>query len=199
MEAHALVVDAADENAVDAGFSESVELAGGRIDSVFANAGVGGDGSRFPDTTLDEWRRVMTTNLDGVFLLFRAAANHMIDNGEGGALVAPSSTSAIHGAAGNEAYGTSKTALIGFCRALAVNLARHQIRVNALLPGWTITELAQFGHANDRFREATLRRTPVRRWADPDEMGAAGVFLADPTATYHTGDSIVVDGGYTIF
>ena len=67
VEAHALVVDAADENAVDAGFRESVELAGGRIDSVFANAGVGGDGSRFPDTTLDEWRRVMTTNLDGVF------------------------------------------------------------------------------------------------------------------------------------
>ncbi|MGB0499755.1 MAG: SDR family NAD(P)-dependent oxidoreductase [Acidimicrobiales bacterium] len=199
VEAHALVVDAADENAVATGFSESVELAGGRIDSVFANAGVGGDGSRFPDTTLDEWRRVMTTNLDGVFLLFRAAANHMIDNGEGGALVATSSTSAIHGAAGNEAYGTSKTALLGFCRALAVNLARHQIRVNALLPGWTITELAQFGYANDRFREATLRRTPVRRWADPDEMGAAGVFLADPTATYHTGDSIVVDGGYTIF
>ena len=84
----------------------------------------------------------------------------MIDNGEGGALVATSSTSAIHGAAGNEAYGTSKTALLGFCRALAVNLARHQIRVNALLPGWTITELAQFGYANDRFREATLRRTP---------------------------------------
>ena len=80
-----------------------------------------------------------------------------------------------------------------------MNLARHQIRVNALLPGWTITELAQFGYANDRFREATLRRTPVRRWADPDEMGAAGVFLADPTATYHTGDSIDDDGGYTIY
>ncbi|MEM8707195.1 MAG: SDR family oxidoreductase [Actinomycetota bacterium] len=199
VEAHALAVDASDEVAIDEGFAQSIELAGGRIDSVFANAGVGGDGSRFPDTTLDEWRRVMTTNLDGVFLLFRAAARHMIEHEGGGSLVATSSTSAIHGAAGNEAYGTSKTALLGFTRALAVNLARHQIRVNALLPGWTITELAQFGYANDKFRDATLRRTPVRRWADPDEMGAAGVFLADPTATYHTGDSIVVDGGYTIF
>jgi NAD(P)-dependent dehydrogenase (short-subunit alcohol dehydrogenase family) len=197
--AHALVVDASDEAAVETGFAASVELAGGCIDSVFANAGVGGSGARFPDVSLDEWRRVMATNLDGVFLLFRAAANHMIEHGEGGSLVATSSTSAIHGAAGNEAYGTSKTALLGFTRALAVNLARYQIRVNALLPGWTITELAQFGYANDRFREATLQRTPVRRWADPDEMGAAGVFLADPTATYHTGDSIVVDGGYTIF
>lgn len=198
VDAHVLAVDASDEAAIDAGFAESVELAGGRIDSVFANAGVGGSGARFPDVTLDEWRRVMTTNLDGVFLLFRAAANHMIEQG-GGALVATSSTSAIHGAAGNEAYGTSKTALLGFCRALAVNLARHQIRVNALLPGWTITELASFGYANDKFRDATLKRTPVRRWADPEEMGAAGVFLADPAATYHTGDSIVVDGGYTIF
>lgn len=198
VEAHALSIDASDESAIDDGFAESVELAGGRIDSVFANAGVGGSGARFPDVTLEEWRRVMTTNLDGVFLLFRAAARHMIEHG-GGSLVATSSTSAIHGAAGNEAYGTSKTALLGFTRALAVNLARHQIRVNALLPGWTITDLAQFGYENDKFREATLRRTPVRRWADPDEMGAAGVFLADPTATYHTGDSIVVDGGYTIF
>ena len=198
VQAHALSVDASDETAIDDGFAESIELAGGRIDSVFANAGVGGSGARFPDVSLEEWRRVMTTNLDGVFLLFRAAANHMIEQG-GGSLVATSSTSAIHGAAGNEAYGTSKTALLGFTRALAVNLARHQIRVNALLPGWTITELAEFGYANDKFREATLRRTPVRRWADPDEMGAAGVFLADPTATYHTGDSIVVDGGYTIF
>ncbi|MDG1368155.1 MAG: SDR family oxidoreductase [Acidimicrobiales bacterium] len=199
VDAHVLKVDASDEAAIDSGFAESVDRAGGRIDSVFANAGVGGSGARFPDVTLEEWRRVMTTNLDGVFLLFRAAAHHMIEHEHGGALVATSSTSAIHGAAGNEAYGTSKTALLGFCRALAVNLARHQIRVNALLPGWTVTELASFGYANDKFRDATLKRTPVRRWADPNEMGAAGVFLADPTATYHTGDSIVVDGGYTIF
>ena len=84
-------------------------------------------------------------------------------------------------------------------RALAVGLARHQIRVNALLPGWTITDLAARGYADDRFRTATVRRTPVRRWADPSEMGPAAVFLADPTTTFHTGDSVVVDGGYTVF
>ena len=80
-----------------------------------------------------------------------------------------------------------------------VFLPGHRIRVNALLPGWTLTDMAAAGYANDRFREATLARTPVRRWADPDEMGAAAVFLADPTATFHTGDSVVVDGGYTVF
>jgi NAD(P)-dependent dehydrogenase (short-subunit alcohol dehydrogenase family) len=73
------------------------------------------------------------------------------------------------------------------------------VRVNALLPGWTRTDLAAPGYASDRFREATIRRTPVRRWADPAEMGPAAVFLADPITTFHTGDSLVVDGGYTIF
>jgi NAD(P)-dependent dehydrogenase (short-subunit alcohol dehydrogenase family) len=141
---------------------------------------------------------VMATNLDGVFLTFRAAARHMIAAG-GGSLVAVSSTSAIHGAANNEAYGTSKTALLGLVRALAVALARHKIRVNALLPGWTITDLAAAGYANDKFRSVTIGRTPVRRWADPSEMGPAAVFLADPELTFHTGDSMVVDGGYTVF
>ena len=82
---------------------------------------------------------------------------------------------------------------------MAVGLAKHKIRVNSLLPGWTLTDMARGGYENERFRDATLRRTPVRRWADPDEMGAAAVFLADPTVTFHTGDSLVVDGGYTIF
>ncbi len=196
--AHAFVCDVAEEEQVEECFSQSVIAAGGRIDSVFANAGRGGAGSSFVDTTLDQWHAVMRTNLDGVFLTFRAAARHMIEQG-GGALVAVSSTSAIHGAAGNEAYGTSKTALLGLVRALAVGMARHKIRVNALLPGWTLTEMAAPGYASEKFRNATVGRTPVRRWADPSEMGPAAVFLADPSTTFHTGDTIVVDGGYTIF
>ena len=196
--AHAVVCDVADEQQVIDSFARSVQLAGGRIDAAFANAGRGGSGSAFVDTTLEQWRSVMATNLDGVFLTFRESAKHMIEHG-GGSLVAISSTSAIHGAANNEAYGASKTALLGMVRGLAVGLARHKIRVNALLPGWTLTDMAAAGYASDKFRNATVSRTPVRRWADPDEMGPAAVFLADPTTTFHTGDTIVVDGGYTIF
>lgn len=195
--ADAFVCDVSDEQQVDDSFAASVALAG-RIDSVFANAGRGGSGAAFVDTSLAQWRAVMATNLDGVFLTFRAAARHMIAAG-GGSLVAVSSTSAIHGAAGNEAYGASKTALLGMVRGLAVALARHQVRVNALLPGWTLTDMAAAGYASDKFRNATIGRTPVRRWADPSEMGPAAVFLADPAATFHTGDTMVVDGGYTIF
>lgn len=171
----------------------------GRLDGCFANAGHGGIGGGILDVTLEDWRTVMRINLDGAFLTLREAARHLVDQGEGGSLVAVSSTSSIHGAAGNYAYGTGKTALNGLMRALAVELARHRIRVNSLLPGWTITELAAAPYANDRFREVTTRRTPVRRWADPSEFREVGAFLADPSQTFHTGQEICVDGGYTVF
>lgn len=198
IDAHAFVADVGDPDAVSSTFAASVEAAGGRIDAAFANAGTTGIGVPFLDVSLDEWRRVMAINLDGVFLTLQAAARHMVEAG-GGSLVAISSTSAIHGAAGNEAYGAAKSGLLGLVRALAVGLARHQIRVNALLPGWTKTDLAAAGYAWDKFRDATVSRTPVRRWAEPEEMGPAAVFLADPAVTFHTGDTVVVDGGYTVF
>ncbi len=171
----------------------------GRVDGLFANAGRGGTGTPFVDTSLEEWRKVMAVNLDGVFLCLREASRQLISQGSGGSLVAVSSTSAIHGAAGNEAYGTAKTAVTGLVRALAVSLARFQIRVNCLLPGWTVTELASPAFENDHFREVTTKRTPARRWADPKEFRQVGAFLADPSQTFHTGQQVCVDGGYTIF
>jgi len=192
------VVDVADESSVVESMGATV-AEHGRIDGLFANAGRGGTGTPFLQLSLEEWRSVMDTNLDGVFLTLREAAKVLVEQGSGGSLVAVSSTSAIHGAAGNEAYGTAKTALNGLVRALAVGLARHGIRVNSLLPGWTITDLASGGYENDVFRTATTKRTPVRRWADPSEFRAVGAFLADPSQTYHTGQEICVDGGYTVY
>ncbi len=196
--AAAMVCDVADEEQVVSCMAATVDTFG-RLDGVFANAGRSGTGTPFLELTLEEWRAVMATNLDGVFLTLREGAKVLVDQAEGGSLVAVSSTSAIHGAAGNEAYGTAKTALNGLVRALAVGLARHRIRVNSLLPGWTITELASGGYENDTFRDATVRRTPVRRWADPAEFREVGAFLADPSQTYHTGQEVCVDGGYTVF
>lgn len=192
------VCDVSDEAAVAESMARTV-AEHGRLDGLFANAGRGGSGTPFLDLSLDDWRAVMAVNLDGVFLTLQAAARVLVEQGHGGSLVAVSSTSAVHGAAGNEAYGTAKTGLNGLVRALAVGLARHGIRVNSLLPGWTITELASGGYENDVFRTATVKRTPVRRWADPSEFRAVGAFLADPSQTYHTGQEICVDGGYTVF
>ncbi len=196
--AEAYVCDVADEAQITETMDATIADLG-RVDGVFANAGRSGTGTPFVDLTLAEWRAVMAVNLDGVFLTLREGARRLIDQGEGGSLLAVSSTSAVHGAAGNEAYGTAKTGLNGLVRALAVGLARHRIRVNSLLPGWTITEMASGGYANDKFRDATTRRTPVRRWADPSEFAAVGAFLADPTQTFHTGQEVCVDGGYTVF
>ena len=195
---HAAVCDVSDEQQTREVFAETVDRLG-RIDAVFANAAHGGIIKPVADLSLAEWREVMAINLDGAFLTLREGARHLIERNEGGSLVAVGSTSSIHGAAANDAYGASKTALAGLTRSMAVGLARHRIRVNCLVPGWTITGLSAGGYADDRFRDATVNRTPVRRWADPDEMGPAAVFLADPAQTYHTGQTLVVDGGYTVF
>jgi NAD(P)-dependent dehydrogenase (short-subunit alcohol dehydrogenase family) len=149
--------------------------------------------------SLDEWRRVMAVNLDGAFLSLRAAARHLVERGEGGALVAVSSVSAIHGAPRMEHYAASKTALLGLVRGLAVELARHRVRCNAVLPGWMDTEMIEPGKENPRWVEATVKRTPVRRWGRPSDLRDIAAYLADPALVFHTGDSIVIDGGYSIF
>jgi NAD(P)-dependent dehydrogenase (short-subunit alcohol dehydrogenase family) len=195
--AHAVRCDVADESQVVAAMEGTVASLG-KVDSLVANAGIGG-GGRFVDLTLDEWRRVTAVDLDGAFLCLREAARHLVGRGEGGSLVVVSSVSTIHGAPGAQPYAASKAGLLAVVRGLAVELARHQIRVNAVLPGWIETEMTEPATANERFMEATLKRTPVRRWGTPDDLGPSAVFLCDPSLTFHTGDCLVVDGGYSIF
>jgi len=189
--------DVTDEAQVDDAMARTVAHFG-KVDVLFANSGVTGDAA-FVDMSLEEWRRVLCVNVDGSFLALRAAARHLVARGQGGSLVAVSSTVALHGAPRREHYAASKCAVIGLIRSLAVELARHRVRANALLPGWTDTELLADAKAYQRFVDNTVARTPVRRWASPDEFAEAAVFLADPTLTFHTGDCLVVDGGYTVF
>ena len=170
----------------------------GKVDSLFANAGVGGV-APFVDMSFEEWRRVMAINLDGAFLTLREAARHLVERGEGGSLVAISSVSAVHGAPNMEHYAASKTAVLALVRGLAVELARHRVRCNAILPGWTETEMLEPGRSNQRWVDATIRRTPARRWGVPSDFRDIAAYLADPAHIFHTGDSIVIDGGYTVF
>jgi NAD(P)-dependent dehydrogenase (short-subunit alcohol dehydrogenase family) len=123
----------------------------------------------------------------------------MVERGGGGSIVTVASTSTIHGAPNQPHYAASKTALLGLTRAMAVGLARHKIRVNAISPGWTETDLTAAGMQNEKFMTATTTRTPVRRWATPDDFSDVAVYLADPSLLFHTGDTLVVDGGYTVF
>lgn len=190
-------VDVSDEEAVVSSMA-SAKQEMGRIDSVFANAGVSGGGP-FIEQTLEDWRRVMSVNLEGVFLTLREAAKIMVGQGEGGSLVAVSSVSAIHGAPRAQAYASSKAAVLSMIRGLAVELARYQIRANSIVPGWTETEMTEAGRENEQFLTNTTARTPIRRWGLPEDFSDLGAFLADPTQMYHTGDEIVMDGGYSKF
>jgi NAD(P)-dependent dehydrogenase (short-subunit alcohol dehydrogenase family) len=182
---------------VAAAFATTVERLG-KVDAFFANAGIGGM-ARFTDMSLELWKRVTRVNLDGAFLSLREAARHMVERGEGGALIAISSVSAIHGAPMNQAYAASKAGLNAVIRGLAVELARYQIRCNSILPGWVDTDMTAPGKLNQKFVDNTTSRTPLRRWGQPSDLGGAAVFLANPDHLFHTGDCLVVDGGYSIY
>jgi NAD(P)-dependent dehydrogenase (short-subunit alcohol dehydrogenase family) len=191
------VVDVAEEEQVEAAMATTLAIHG-KVDTMVANAGIGG-GAPFVDQTLERWRQVMAVNLDGAFLCFRAAVRHLVERGEGGSLIGISSTSAIHGAPANQAYSCSKTAMIALIKGLAVELARNGIRANGIVPGWVETELTAPLQGWEKFMANTTARTPVRRWGVPSDFAAAAAFLADPTQSFHTGDLLVIDGGYSIF
>ncbi|WP_019877509.1 SDR family NAD(P)-dependent oxidoreductase [Sporichthya polymorpha] len=189
--------DVGDEGEVAAAMRQTLAEFG-RLDCFFANAGIHA-AAPIQDMTFADWREVMRVNLDGAFLTTREAARVFIEQGTGGSMVVVSSTISRYGGAGQASYAASKTALLGLGRTLAVELARHRVRCNILIPGWTRTPLNAQAQASEKFLAATTARTPVRRWADPEEFEAVAPFLADPSLTFHTGNEIVVDGGYTIF
>jgi NAD(P)-dependent dehydrogenase (short-subunit alcohol dehydrogenase family) len=195
---HAQVCDVGDEAQVAQAFDAAV-AALGRVDACFANAGVSGKGTPMMEMSLEEFRRVQRINVEGVFLTFRAAARHMVAHGQGGVLVATASTAALEGAARNSHYGASKGAVTSFVRALAVELARHRIRVNSILPGWIVTEMTERSVANEKFAGAVLPRIPARRWGEGDDFGGIAVYLASDASAYTTGEQFVIDGGYTKF
>lgn len=195
---HAQVCDVGDEAQVQQAFDATV-AALGRVDACFANAGVSGKGTPMMEMGLDEFRRVQRINVEGVFLTFRAAARHMAAHGQGGSLVATASTAALEGAARNSHYGASKGAVTSYVRALAVELARHRIRVNSILPGWIVTEMTERSVGNEKFAAAVMPRIPARRWGQGDDFGGIAVYLASDASAYTTGEQFVIDGGYTKF
>ena len=196
-DAEAFKCDVSDEEQVKASMAATLERFG-KVDSCFANAGIGG-GGLFTEMSLAEWRRVQAVNSEGAFLTLQAAAKHMVERGEGGSLVGISSVSAIDGAPFTSSYAHSKGGLIAMIRGLAVGMARYKVRANAILPGWIETAMTETGFESEGFKTKVLPRVPVRRWGQPEDFSAVAVYLASPASSYHTGDTLVIDGGYTVF
>ncbi|MGW2340545.1 SDR family NAD(P)-dependent oxidoreductase [Streptomyces sp. NPDC001661] len=191
----AIRCDVGDEDAVAAAFAETLERFG-RVDSCFANAGINGTITPFTELRLADFRRVMRVNLEGAFLTLRAAAAHMVERGGGGVLVGTSSLSSVQGSPRNEAYAASKAALTSLLQGCAVEFARHGA---ALQVGWTETPLASATLHNETFERNVMKRMPQRRWGDPSDFARLAVYLAGGAGGFQTGDTIVVDGGYSIF
>ena len=195
---HSEVGDVGDEAAVDRAFAGTL-AALGRVDACFANAGTYGRKGKFVELDSAEWHRVTRVNLDGAFYTLRAAARHMVERGGGGSLVGTASLAAIEGAARNTQYAATKGAIVAVIRALAVELARHGIRANAVLPGWIETAMTARSVGDEKFAGAVLPRIPARRWGTGADFGGLAVYLASDASAYHTGDCLVVDGGYSLY
>jgi NAD(P)-dependent dehydrogenase (short-subunit alcohol dehydrogenase family) len=195
----ALECDVGDEEAVVAAFDRTV-AALGRVDGCFANAGVSGrGGAGFLEMTSAEWHRVTRINLDGAFYTFRAAARHMVARGGGGVLVGTASLAAIEAAPRSEHYAATKGGMISMIRALAVEFARYEVRAHAILPGWIETAMTEEAVSSDGFKSKVLPRVPMRRWGEGADFGGIAVYLISAASRYHTGDTFVIDGGYSLF
>jgi NAD(P)-dependent dehydrogenase (short-subunit alcohol dehydrogenase family) len=163
-----------------------------------------GAGAPFTEMTTDTWRRVTSVNLDGVFWTFREACKHMVARANagdpGGSLAVTSSVSAIHGAPRNEAYASTKGAVLAMIRGLAVEFARYGVRANSILPGWIATDMTSGAQNLDAFNEKVIKaRVPARRWGEPEDFAGIAVYLASDASRFHSGDTFVIDGGYTVF
>jgi 3-oxoacyl-[acyl-carrier protein] reductase len=190
--AEAFACDVSDRGQVDAMF-EQVMKRFGRLDILVNNAGITRD-TLLPVMSDDDWDAVLTTNLRSAFLLCRAASQVMM-RARYGRIINISSVSGLIGNAGQTNYSASKAGLIGLTRSLSRELAKRNVTVNAVAPGFIESDMtAVLGEA---VKEEARKRIPAKRLGTPDEVAAAVLFLASGSAAYITGQTLTVDGGLT--
>ncbi len=184
-----------DEAAVEAAFAHA-KACFGRIDVLLNNAGVSINKPSL-DITPAEWRRAIEINFNSVFFCAQAAARYMIDQ-QAGVIINTSSMWGVSHSADRTAYCATKAAVVSMTKCLAVEWARHGIRMNAIGPGYTRTPLVdELQRAGRLDVEALRKRTPLQRLGEPGEMAELALFLASSSATFITGQIYVSDGGWT--
>jgi 3-oxoacyl-[acyl-carrier protein] reductase len=194
-EALALITDVADEDAVAAMAEVAVERFG-KVDVLMNNAGILDDYLAAADTPTAVWDRVLGVNLHAQFFTARALLPQMVERGDG-AIINVASTAGLNGGNGGAAYTTSKHGVIGFTRQLCFDYARKGIRCNVICPGAVETGMTKEIFASpDAAVMAAVESAPIGRWAQPDELAAAALFLASDEASFVNGAVYVVDGGF---
>ena len=166
----------------------------GQCDILLSNAGVIAPGSIL-DGTVEDFDRVIAVNLRGPFLLGRLVARHMVERGIKGTIINMSSTNSVVAIPDQLPYAASKGGIQQLTRVMAMALAAHDIRVNAIGPGTILTDMARVTMNDEKARRTIMSRTPLGRPGDPSEVATVAVFLASDYASYLTGETIFPDGG----
>ncbi|MBI2543855.1 MAG: SDR family oxidoreductase [Candidatus Rokubacteria bacterium] len=167
----------------------------GRLDILVNNSGVA-HVAPLAEMPPQEWERMLDTNLTGVFNGCRAAAPHFLA-AKRGKVINIASVMAAVGLSGYTSYAATKGGVVAFTRALAVEWARRNVQVNAIAPGWFLTEMNAHAFADESLRERLLRDVPMRRTGQAEEIGPLVVYLASPASDFMTGQTIYLDGGHS--
>ncbi len=168
----------------------------GYVDIVVNNAGGSNFMVPFRDLRLSGWDKLIQLNLSSAVYVCHAFAGHLLDRGQG-SVINVASVAGVAAAPLLTPYGAAKAGLISLTRSLAVEWASHGVRVNALCPGWTATDLNKNLWQDPVAGPATVASVPMQRWGTAEEMTGAAVFLACEASSYMTGQVLVVDGGQT--
>ncbi len=190
----AVKTDVTDPAGLADALGETIERFG-RVDCLVANAGIQNI-KPFLDMTDDECRELIETNLVGAMHSIRVVGRHMVERG-GGTVVVMGSIYGLVGAPGSSIYALTKGGIMQLARTLAVEWARHNVRVNCVCPGWIETEMTRPYMTDEKVVSAALRQIPLRRFGQPSDIGSMVVFLASDAASFVTGQNFVVDGGQT--
>lgn len=196
---HACQIDVRSQESVEQGLDDLLRNFP-RLDAVFACAGTPQPLAKLQETSKDVVRAMLDVHVEGTLWTVQAACRQFErqarDGRPGGSIVGCSSLACTFGAPLLHAYAAAKGAISSMMSSVAVEMARWGVRANTIVPGWIETELSR--DLRERVGSEALRRIPVRRWGRPEDIGGIAVYLASDASAYHTGDTIVIDGGYSV-